>query len=236
MGFKNLLTRIGKIFEAKANEEVDKNENPVLMTKQAIRDLKAKRQSVIEGEVKLKTLIANNRADAEKKKAAAAEWENKATLLLTNAKNGTDQEKAEADDLTATALGEQQACLADAKKLTQDADAQQKNLDAIAAKLADLDSLIKETEQNLTSLEARETSATVQKEVSKTLATDAEDSTRALLERISRKVETDEHEAAAYAEMDSRSIEKKIDDAVSKGQKEKSTADALAALKSKIGA
>ena len=62
----SIFKRISKIFEAKANTAVDNMENPVEMTKQAIRDLEDKLAKGIQAQVQIQTIIIEKRRIAEK--------------------------------------------------------------------------------------------------------------------------------------------------------------------------
>ncbi|NJO92288.1 MAG: PspA/IM30 family protein, partial [Chloroflexia bacterium] len=93
-----IFKRIFKIGEAEAHSLVDKLENPIKMTEQAIRDLKVDLENSIKALAEVKALAIRSKNETEMHRNNAKEYENKAIALLQKAQAG-QIEAGEADRL-----------------------------------------------------------------------------------------------------------------------------------------
>jgi len=83
-----LFNRLFKIGEANANAVVDKLEDPIKMTDQAIRDLKVDLENSIKALAEVKALAIRSKNETDMHKNKAQEYESKAIALLTKAQSG----------------------------------------------------------------------------------------------------------------------------------------------------
>jgi phage shock protein A len=218
MGFSDLIGRIEKIFEADANAGLDKAEDPAIMTRQAVKDLKDKLQRALDAEVHLKALVIDKRSNAEKNKSAADDWGHKAEQILDK-------------------VDHQQVSAADGDRLAKEALAQQATAQQAAdryAKVKELHDLIDEAQNESEELAAREESAEATGEIGKELSNVGVDNAHDLLDRMRKKTEDSEHIAQAYSELDNanKSTKDEINQLLGSPGAAGSD-DALAALKAK---
>jgi phage shock protein A len=226
-----LFKRIFKIGEAEANSIVDKLEDPIKMTDQAIRDLKGNLGESIKALAEVKALAIRSRNDVNNNKSKAQNYESKAMQLLQKAEAG-DMDMAEADKLATSALSKKDEY---SRSLAVSLE-NQKKYDASVSKLErQIDNLKKniskwENEAKLLKARAKVSKAT--KTVNKQLAGVDSTSTVAMLERMREKVDQEEAMSESYAEIADSNMS--IDDEISSALEESSTSDALAALKAKM--
>ncbi len=228
MGF---FRRIFKIGEAEANSLVDKLEDPIKMTDQAIRDLKVDLEKSIKALAEVKALAIRSRNETEASKSRAQEYENKAIALLKRAESG-DMAPEEADRLAQVALEKKEEHV---RVYTASA-ANQKKYDASVHKLETqikrLKSNISKWENEAKVLKARAKVSQATKSVNKQLAGIDSSSTVAMLERMKDKVEQDESMSESYAEIAADNVG--ADEEIELALESNGGSDALAALKSKL--
>lgn len=229
-----LLSRLFKIGQSEAHAAVDKLEDPIRLTEQGIRDLKADLSRSLEGlaEVKAMAIRANN--DLNTYRDQAANYEKKAILLLQKAEKG-EIDPSEADRLASEALqkkSEVEGQLANTKKDKEQFD---KSVSQIEAKTRQLRSTINTYENELKTLKARDKVNKATVNLNKQLAQVDSSGTVSMLERMKEKVAQDEALAESYGEIanESKSVDDEIDAALASGSGSQS--DALAALKAKLG-
>lgn len=232
MGFFNRLMKVG---QSEAHAALDRFEDPIKMTEQGIRDLKKDLQGAIGSLAEVKAIsISQGRRLGEKKKNAT-DFEKKAMLLLQRAKEGKLNEQ-EAERLALEALGKKETFAQEAVTLGQE----KKNHDQMVAKLqanvGELNSKIKQFENQLTTLKARHKTAQATTKLNKQLAQVDSSGTVAMLEKMMEKVDESEALALAYGDLTEidKSVESEIDDAL-KGSGSIAAQDSLAALKAKLG-
>jgi phage shock protein A len=226
-----IFKRIFKIGEAEAHSLVDKLENPIKMTEQAIRDLKGDLENSIKALAEVKALAIRSKNESEMHRNKAKEYESKAIALLQKAQGG-QMEAAEADRLAQSALEKKEEHTRSLSVSLEN----QKKYDASVAKLETqikrLKSNISKWENEAKILKARAKVSSATKSVNKQLAGIDSSSTIAMLERMKEKVEKEESLSESYAEIaqENTSVEEEIDLALGSG----SSSDALAALKEKL--
>lgn len=229
--FKRLF-RIGK---AEAHSALDALENPIKMTEQGIRELKANQEKGMIAMAEVKAMGIRAKGDAEAQEAKAKEYESKALALLQKAKAG-DLDQAEADRLASEALLRKQENL----KLAEQSRKDQANFEGHAEKLSDnlegLRSNIAKYEGELKTLKARAKVATATKEINRDLANIDSSSTVSMLERMKDKVAEQESLAESYANIaqESRSVDQEIDEALDGSEAEVLVKDDLEALKAQL--
>jgi phage shock protein A len=228
----SIFRRIFKVGEAQAHSAIDKIEDPVKMSEQAIRDLKTDLNKALESLAEVKALAIRTRRDMKNYQQQSTDYEKKAMLLLQRAQQG-QLDPNEADRLASEALSRKEQ--AD-KQLTQTQGEVQKydNMTAnLEAKVNDLKSQISTWENEIKTLKARAKVSTATKKLNKQLAGIDSSSTVAMLERMKAKVEEEESLAESYGEIAAapKSLDDEIDKAIGSG----SGSDKLKELKARMG-
>lgn len=209
----NLLTRIFKFMQSEAHSLVSKFEDPVKLIEQGIRDLKKDFDESMKSVAQIKAITIGAKKELETKKQIAADYEQKAMLLLQKAKNG-ELEEAEADRLAAEALKKRQEALKEVEKLTNDVKNYDASLEQMSKKILELKNKIKDSENEYNSLKARATVARTTKKVNQQLSSVGSDSTMSMIEDMKTKINAEENLAQAYGEV--AGVETSIDDEINK--------------------
>lgn len=209
----NLLTRIFKFMQSEAHSLVSKFEDPVKLIEQGIRDLKKDFDESMKSVAQIKAIAIGAKKELETKKQIAADYEQKAMLLLQKAKNG-ELEEAEADRLATEALKKRQEALKEVEKLTNDVKNYDASLEQMSKKILELKNKIKDSENEYNSLKARATVARTTKKVNQQLSSVGSDSTMSMIEDMKTKINAEENLAQAYGEV--AGVETSIDDEINK--------------------
>ena len=209
----NLLIRILKFFQSEAHALVSKFEDPVKLIEQGIRDLKKDFDDSMKSVAQIKAIAIGTKKELERKKQIAADYEQKAMILLQKAKNG-ELDEAEADRLAAEALKKRQEALREVEKLTNDAKNYDASLEQMSKKILELKNKIKESENEYNSLKARATVAKTTKKINQQLSSIGSDSTMAMIEDMKTRISAEENLAEAYGEV--ALVETSVDDEINK--------------------
>jgi phage shock protein A len=228
-----IFKRLFKIGEANANAMVDKLEDPVKMTEQAIRDLKVDLENSIKALAEVKALAIRSKNETETHKTKAMEYESKAIALLQKAQSG-GLDMAEADRLAQASLEKKEEC---SRNLATSLASQKKYDESVAkleAQIKKLKSNIDTWENEAKILKARAKVSDATKSVNKQLAGIDSSSTVAMLERMKEKVEQQEALSESYAEIanDNVSVDEEINNVLESSSG--TSSDALLALKQKL--
>lgn len=228
----SIFRRIFKVGEAQAHSAINKIEDPVKMSEQAIRDLKGDLNKALESLAEVKALSIRTRRDMKNYQQQSSDYEKKAMLLLQRAQQG-QLDPNEADRLASEALSRKEQ--AD-RQLTQTQTEVQKydNMTAnLEAKVNDLKSQISTWENEIKTLKARAKVSTATKKLNKQLAGIDSSSTVSMLERMKAKVEEEESLAESYGEIAAapKSLDDEIDKAIGTGE----SSDRLKELKARMG-
>ena len=180
----------------------------------------------------IKAIAIGAKKDLEVKKQIAADYEQKAMLLLQKAKDG-ELDSAEADRLAGEALKKRQEALKEVQRLTGEIKNYDSSLEVMEKKVLQLKNKIKESENEYTSLKARAIVAKTTKKVNQQLSTISSDSTMAMIEEMKTKIQSEENLAEAYAE--TTFIETSVDDEINKAiGSDVDIQQALEAMKQKL--
>lgn len=230
----SIFRRLFKVGEAEANTLIDKMEDPVKMSEQAIRDLKVDLNKALESLAEVKAIAIRTRRDSKSCQQQAADYEKKAMLLLQKAQQG-QIDAAEADRLAAEALNKKEHSEQEVNRLTAEVQKYDNMTANLEAKVNDLKSQISRWENELRTLKARAKVSTATKKLNQQMAGIDSSSTVAMLERMKIKVEEEESLAQSYGEI--AAAPKSVDDEIDKalGSSTPASSDALAALKAKMG-
>ena len=227
-----LFKRIFKIGEAEANSLVDKLEDPIKLTDQAIRDLKEDLGESIKALAEVKAMAIRARNEANMHKNKAKDYENKAIALIKRAQNGS-LDAAEADRLAGAALSKKDE---HTRSLSVSVENQRKfdaNVTKLEASISNLKTNISKWENEARTLKARAKVAAATKNVNKQLSGIDSSSTVAMLERMKEKVDQEESISESYAEIAASNVS--VEDEINSVLEESSSSSsALEALKNKL--
>jgi len=227
------LKRIFKIGEAEANKALEGFENPISMTEQGIRDLKDDLAKAMEALAKVKAMAIRSKTDAEDYADKAADYENKALLLLQKSEKG-EMDATDADRLATEALVKKQEMQANFERSQAEQIKNEEHAETLQNNMNKMKTTISKWENELRTLKARHEVSEATKNINKQLADIDADSTVAMLERMKEKVSAQEALSDAYAEISNEN--KSVDDEINQALNgEKSAAkNELEKLKSKI--
>jgi len=229
----NLLKRIFKIGEAKANNIVDAAENPVEMTKQALRDLGDAREKALAAQAEVKAAALGHRAAETQNRTKAKEWEDKANTLLDRVES-KQLDEATGNELATEAMKSQQEYLKQAEEFAQMAIREEAAEEKMAEKVKMITDKIHETQNDVKIVESRAQVADATEKVNKALSSTDTDGITATIDRMKEKVTATEFRAEAYAEVDNANIT--TESKINKILNETSPNAALEALKAKRNA
>jgi len=231
----NLLRRLFSIGKAEANSAVDKLEDPIKMTEQGIRDLKADLDKALHALAEVKALSIRARNDIESYKEKEKDYEQKAILILQRAQKG-ELDATEADRLAGEALVKKE----ENAKHTQRTKGEKEKFDQ---SISDMDGNIKRLKQQIShyenelkTLKARVKVSSATKNINKQMAQLDSSGTVTMLERMKEKVAQEEALAESYGEIakESRSVDEELDRAV-EGAEQAKAGEELEELKKKLG-
>jgi len=227
-----LISRIKMIFTSKANAGLDKIEDAVQMTQQAIRDLKEKLDNAIKAQATFKSMISGLKAEKRKLEASKIDWSNKAEQLQLRI-DAEPEKSVEYESLIIVAIENSEKAGVDAEGKTSIINGYESKYNAMVVKIKELRELIVDSENNLTQLKARQDVANASVAVNKELNNiSGLDSTKELMKRMEAKITSQEHLADAYEgiDEDNKTNEDKIND-VLKNTSSVSSAEKLAAFR-----
>jgi phage shock protein A len=222
-----IFGRLGTVFKSNINDLISKMEDPEKMLNQMIIDMK---EQLVDAKKQVAVVIADEKRlkmQFEEQNAKAQEWEKKAMMAV----------RAGDDNLAREALArktEHENRSAEFKKLWEE---QKGQADTIRDALRLMTRKIEEAERKKNLLIAKKRRAEAQKTIHATMSGLTDNSAFDTFDRMSQKIEQQEAEAQAMAEMSTASAEASLDEKFKKLEAEQGPAvdDALAALKAKMG-
>ena len=161
-----IFSRLFKVGQAEAHAIVDKLEDPIKMTEQGIRDMKKDLAKSLEALAEVKALAIRSKKDREINKSAAADYENKAILLLKKAEQGGITPE-EADRLATEALTKKEQCVQEVARTEGEIEQFDKNIAKLEAGVNRLKSNISSYENELKTLKARARVSDATKKINK---------------------------------------------------------------------
>ncbi len=231
----NIFKRLFRIGQAEMHAAVDKMEDPIRMTEQGIREMRDDLEKAMEALAQVKAMAIRTKNDKNRKTSEAADYENKAVLLLSKAQKG-ELEMSQAERLAKEALVLKDNLQGEAKALEEQQVVHEKSADEIQKNVDILKFNITKWENELKTLKSRVRVSKATKEVNKQMARIDSNSTVSMLERMKEKVEEEEALAEAYGNMASQnnSLDDEINKAIGDDNKEKVN-DELAEIKKRLG-
>ncbi len=211
----NFFKRLFKIGQSEANSAIDKMEDPIKMTEQGIRDLKADLTKSLESLAQVKALAIRAKNDVEELTAKAEDYHQKAMLILQKAAKGTIDTN-EADRLAKEALIKKEEANKNVTHTQSQADKLNSSVSQLEKSVDEIKNNINKWENELKTLKARVKVSKATKNLSKQMAEIDNSSTVSMLERMREKVNQEEALAEAYGDLakSSKSIDDKLNEAV----------------------
>jgi len=194
-----LFKRMFGIGKSEANAALDKLEDPVKMSEQAIRDMKTLLAKAIESSASVKASELRMAKTVEDYLSKVKSYEDKASRLKPIfAANPDDAATKEALLL---ALNKIENAKKQADSVQTQLDSFKSKTEASKSQVSKLHQNIENAELELKSLKARSDSANAAKKINKEMSAIDDSSAMAILERMKEKVEQTESEAEAYGEV-----------------------------------
>lgn len=227
----NLFKRLFKLSSAEAHSAVDKLEDPIKMSEQAIRDLKTDLDNSLHSLAEIKAIAIRSRREFENASADVEDYKRKAMRLLQKASVG-ELSQEEADKLASGALEKQNQSQQVAERSQVEKDKYDRLSADLEYKIQELKGQISQWENELKTLKARAKVSTATKKINRQMAQVDSSSTISTLEKMRSKVEEEEALAESYGDMiqSSRSLDDDINQALNKS----GGSDALAELKAQM--
>lgn len=230
MSIFNRLFRVGK---AEAHAAIDKLEDPIKMTEQGIRDLKKDLDKSLQALAEVKALAIRSKKDLAENKSKAANYEQKAILLIQKAEKG-ELDAAETDRLATEALSRKEEAVEAAARAQEEVSRFDSNIAKLDNNVKKLKSTISSYENELRTLKARARVSSATQKINKQLSGIDSSGTVSMLEKMKEKVAQQEAMADAYGEisMENKSLDDEIDDVLS--DKNVKASNSLEELKAKL--
>jgi len=221
--------------QAEAHSALDKLENPIKLTEQGIRDLKADLDSAMKSLAELKAMEIRTRREMKESSHKAEDYERKAMAILNKAQNG-DISAEEADRLATEALNLKEQSVQHGATLNSQLKQHEKAVSQMEANVKTLKGKITTWENELRTLKARHQVSQATAKMNKQMANIDSTSTLSMLEKMKEKVEAQEALSEGYAHVanENKSLDDEIDAAA--GPSATSSSAALEALKAKMAA
>lgn len=230
----SLIERFFKFIQSNAHSFLNRFEDPIKLSEQAIRDLKQNYDESLKGLAEIKATAITTNRNIEEKKQIAADYERKAMMLLKNAQAGKLSQE-EADRLASEAIKKKQNALDEVSKLTADLTKYKEMSGKMETKIYDLKNQISSRESELSTLKARYKVAKSTKKINQQLSAIGSESATAMLEDMKTRVQEEEALASAYDEM--IYLESDVDKEINKALGTTYSADVqdeLTAMKTKL--
>ncbi len=230
----NFFKRLFKIGQAEANAAIDSMEDPIKMTEQGIRDLRIDLEKSLESLAQVKALAIRAKNDIEEFTAKANDYEQKAMLVLTKAKNG-ELEFNEADELAKQALLKKEEIHLQIEHAKNEATSFDTSVVQLEGNVHEIKGTISKWENELKTLKARVKVSKATKNLNKQMAEMDSSGTVAMLERMKEKVQQEEALAEAYGDLSksSKTVDQKLNEITD--TKNKTAEDNLTQLKKQLG-
>jgi phage shock protein A len=195
----SIIERLFRVGKAEANAAVDKIEDPSKMTDQILRELKENYQQALNGEAEIKAIALGHRAEEQKSRTKASEWEKKTNDLLDMIDTGKlDAERG--NTLANQAATSSHESTNQADEYAAMAEKEEKALAVMDGKIKEIKDRIAETENRAAMIKSRAKTADVSEKINKTLSNVDTDGLMSTLDRMDQKVTAQEFRAQAYAE------------------------------------
>ncbi|MBT1687058.1 PspA/IM30 family protein [Dawidia soli] len=230
----NIFKRLFRIGQAEIHAAVDKMEDPIKMTEQGLRELRADLTEATEAYAKVKALAIRAENDQLQRLEESRTYGEKAILIMQKAQSG-QVDLIKAEDLAREALSLHRKYYLESEELAVQVVALQRSSREMLQNTEILKENMEKWEKELRTLKARMKVSKATEQVNKQLAHVDSNGIIAMLERMKSKVEDQEALAKAYGEM-SRERHSKKDELDSLLKNDSSSIEKdLQAIKEKLG-
>lgn len=192
-----ILDRMSRLIRANVNDMIDRAEDPELMLNELLREMQS---SIREARTQVANMIAQEKmieAELTEAQRDAREWERKAELALQRGR----------EDLAREALRRKRDDEEIASVYTQQLASQSEMVEKLKQQLRVLENKYQEAESKRDVLIARHRRAQAQKKITETFSTLPDMSAMGELERMEKRILTEESQAAAMQELEQDSTE-----------------------------
>jgi len=186
-----ILDRVSQLVRANVNDLIDRAEDPEKMLDQILRDMQS---NITQARAQVASMIAQEKeleADFNQTQQLSGEWHDKATRAVTAGK----------DDLAREALRRQRDNDESSKLYAQQLDVQKQAVEKLKEQLRLLESKYQSTLSQRDTLVARQRRAQATKEVAQHVSVLSPLDPSAELDRMERKIRSNEAQAAAITEI-----------------------------------
>ncbi len=221
----SIWNRLSLLMKSNVNDAISKAEDPEKILNQLLVDM---REQFIKAKKQVAVAIADEKrlyAKMNASKKSSGEWEKKAMLALSKGDEGLARE----------ALARNQTAAQESAEWQKQWVAQKGATEQLRAQLGKLQKKIDEAKRKKDLLIARQKRAEAQKSIQQTMGGLNDNSAFDAFDRMTEKVEQNEAEADAAAELASDLSGASLDDKFAALEHDSGTDDALAALKAKMG-
>jgi phage shock protein A len=230
----NIFKRLFRIGQAEIHAAVDKMEDPIKMTEQGLRELRADLAEATEAYAKVKALAIRTENDQLHRREESRSYGEKAILIMQKAQSG-QVDLIKAEELAREALSLHRKYHVESEELGVQVTALQASSREMQRNTEILQENMEKWEKELRTLRARMKVSKATEQVNKQLAHVDDNGIISMLERMKSKVEDQEALAKAYGEI-SRERNTKKDELDSLLKNDSSSIERdLQAIKEKLG-
>lgn len=204
----NIFKRLFRIGQAEIHAAVDKMEDPIKMTEQGLRELRADLAEATEAYAKVKALAIRAGNDQFHCQQESRNYAEKAILIMQKAQSG-QIDLVKAEDLAREALSLHKKYHIESEELSEQAVALQQSSSEMLRNTEILKENMEKWEKELRTLKARVKVSKATEQVNKQLAQVDGNGIITMLERMKSKVEDQEALAQAYGELSKGNNSKK---------------------------
>ncbi len=214
----SIFNRLFKVGQAEAHNTISKLEDPIKLTQQGIRDLRAELDKALQAMAEVKAMKIRAQREVRNAEEQSQNYEQKAVLLLKKAESG-DLETSEADRLATEALNRKERADQEVNRVRGEQQRYELSVQKLESSVDVLKSNINTWENELKNLEARLKVSTATKSINKQMTSIDASGTTAMLERMKSKVEAEEALAESYGELanEPKTLNAEIEEALGGG-------------------
>ena len=214
----SIFNRLFKVGQAEAHNAINKLEDPIKLTQQGIRDMRAELDKALQAMAEIKAMKIRAQRDVRNAEQRSQDYEQKAVLLLKKAETG-DLAANEADRLATEALNRKEQADQEVSRLHGEQQRYEASVNKLESNVDVLKSNISTWENELKNLEARMKVSSATKSINKQMTSIDTSSTTAMLERMKSKVEAEEALAESYGEIADgpKNLDAEIEEALGDG-------------------
>ena len=204
----NIFKRLFRIGQAEIHAAVDKMEDPIKMTEQGLRELRADLTEATEAYAKVKALAIRTENNQLQVQQESRNYAEKAILIMQKAQSG-QVDLVKAEELAREALSLHKKYYIESEELGHQVNALQQSSREMLRNTEILKENMEKWEKELRTLKARVKVSKATEQVNKQLAHVDNNGIIAMLERMRSKVEDQEALAKAYGEISREKNSKK---------------------------